>query len=102
MFVPVVTTIREVGAADAAVNGPGSIVIEIAGAMVRAQRGVDLGWLRDVLLSIVLLHRQSIDHADHAIRWDRSRHRDRPRARESDYSGQLTWRGISPITSPEV
>jgi hypothetical protein len=39
MFVPVVTTIREVGASDAAANGPGSIVIEIAGATVRAQRG---------------------------------------------------------------
>ena len=51
MFVPVVTTIREVGAADAA-NGPGSIVIEIAGARVRAQRGVDLGWLRDVLRAV--------------------------------------------------
>ena len=51
MFVPVVTTIREVGA-DAAANGPGSIVIEIAGAMVRAQRGVDLGWLRDVLRAV--------------------------------------------------
>ena len=35
MFVPVVTTIREVGAAEAATNGPGSIVIEIAGARVR-------------------------------------------------------------------
>ena len=52
MFVPVVTTIREVGAADAAANGPGSIVIEIAGAMVCAQRGVDLGWLRDVLRAV--------------------------------------------------
>jgi transposase len=52
MFVPVVTTIREVGAADAAANGPGSIVIEIAGATVRAQRGVDLGWLRDVLRAV--------------------------------------------------
>ena len=41
MFVPVVTTIREVGAADAAASGAGSIVIEIAGATVRAQRGVD-------------------------------------------------------------
>jgi transposase len=51
MFVPVVTTIREVGA-DAAANGPESIVIEIAGAMVRAQRGVDLGWLRDVLRAV--------------------------------------------------
>lgn len=52
MFVPVVTTIREVGAAEAATNGPGSIVIEIAGAAVRAQRGVDLGWLRDVLRAV--------------------------------------------------
>jgi transposase len=52
MFVPVVTTIREVGAAEAATNGPGSIVIEIAGATVRAQRGVDLGWLRDVLRAV--------------------------------------------------
>ena len=52
MFVPVVTTIREVGAAEAATNGPGSIVIEIAGARVRAQRGVDLGWLRDVLRTV--------------------------------------------------
>jgi transposase len=52
MFVPVVTTIREVGAADAPATGPGSIVIEIAGATVRAQRGVDLGWLRDVLRAV--------------------------------------------------
>ena len=51
MFVPVVT-IREVGAAEAATNGPGSIVIEIAGARVRAQRGVDVGWLRDVLRAV--------------------------------------------------
>src|SRR6267154_1169040 len=39
MFVTVVKTIREVGAAEAATNGPGSIVIEIAGARVRAQSG---------------------------------------------------------------
>ena len=56
MFVPVVTTIREVGAAEAATNGPGSIVIEIAGARVRAQRGVDLGWLRDVLRAVKARH----------------------------------------------
>jgi len=49
MFVPVVTTIRVVGAAA---NGPGSIVIEFAGAVVRAERGVDLGWLRDVLQAV--------------------------------------------------
>lgn len=52
MFVPVVTTICEVGAADAPATGPGSIVIEIAGATVRAQRGIDLGWLRDVLRAV--------------------------------------------------
>jgi transposase len=52
MFVPVVTTIREVGGADAAASGPGWIVIEIAGATVRAQRGVDPGWLRDVLRAL--------------------------------------------------
>src|SRR5258707_11491974 len=51
MFVPVVT-IRALGAAEAATNGPGSIVIEIAGARVRAQRGVDLGWLGDVLRAV--------------------------------------------------
>src|SRR5258708_18380482 len=51
MFVPVVT-IREVGAAEAGTNGAGSIVIEIAGARVRARRGVDLGW-RGVVLRAV-------------------------------------------------
>src|SRR5271169_5050767 len=49
MFVPVVPAIREVGAAGGSANGRASIVIEIAGAVVRAERGVDLGWLRDVL-----------------------------------------------------
>ena len=48
MFVPVVPAIREVGAG----SGNGSIVIEIAGAVVRAERGVDLGWLRDVLRAV--------------------------------------------------
>src|SRR4029434_2134086 len=43
MFVPVVTTIREVGASDAAANGPGSIVIEIAGVTVRAPKRVGSG-----------------------------------------------------------
>lgn len=52
MFVPVVTTTREVGVAGALANRPGSIVIEIAGAVVRAERGVDLGWLRDVLRTV--------------------------------------------------
>ena len=30
----------------------GAITIEIAGAVVRAERGVDLGWLRDVLRTV--------------------------------------------------
>jgi transposase len=47
MFVPVV---RETdGGVAAASNRSGAISIEIAGAVVRADRGVDLGWLRDVL-----------------------------------------------------
>jgi len=52
MFVPVVPAIREVGAACASANGAGSIAIEIAGAVVRAEKGVDLGWLRDVLRAV--------------------------------------------------
>jgi transposase len=52
MFVPVVPAICEVGAAGACANAAGSIVIEIAGAVVRAERGVDLGWLRDVLRAV--------------------------------------------------
>ena len=52
MFVPVVPAIREVGAAGASANRPASIVIEIAGAVVCAERGVDLGWLRDVLRAV--------------------------------------------------
>jgi transposase len=52
MFVPVVPAIREVSAAVASANGPASIVVEIAGAVARAERGVDLGWLRDVLRAV--------------------------------------------------
>ena len=52
LFVPVVPAIREIGAAGASANGPASIAIEIAGAVVRAERGVDLGWLRDVLRAV--------------------------------------------------
>jgi len=52
-FVPVVTEIRHDGAAAAAAaNGSGGITIEIAGAVVRAEPGVDLGWLRDVLRAV--------------------------------------------------
>src|SRR5260370_33014179 len=52
MFVPVVTTIREVGAAEAATNGPGSIGIGIAGARGPSQRGVCLVWLWELLRAV--------------------------------------------------
>jgi transposase len=52
VFVPVVTASRELEAASAPANEPASIVIEIAGAVVRAERGVDLCWLRDVLRAV--------------------------------------------------
>ena len=53
MFVPVVTEIRHDGAAAAAAaNGSGGITIELAGAVVRAEPGVDLRWLRDVLRAV--------------------------------------------------
>ncbi len=52
VFVPVVAAGREVGVASAPAKGLASIVIEIAGAVVRAERGVDLCWLRDVLRAV--------------------------------------------------
>jgi transposase len=52
MFVPVVTATGEPGAAGAVARRAGSIAIEIAGAVVRADPGVDLGWLRDVLRAV--------------------------------------------------
>jgi transposase len=52
MFVPVVTATCEPGAAGAVTHHAGSITIEIAGAVVRADPGVDLGWLRDVLRAV--------------------------------------------------
>ncbi|HMI14050.1 MAG TPA: transposase, partial [Bradyrhizobium sp.] len=53
MFVPVAREVRHGGVAlAAAANGSGAITIEIAGAVVRAERGVDLGWLRDVLRAV--------------------------------------------------
>jgi transposase len=52
MVVPAMTTMREAGGLDAAASSAGSIVIEIGGVAVRAQRGVDLGWLRDVLRAV--------------------------------------------------
>jgi transposase len=52
MFVPVVMETRDDGAVAAAAKGLGAITIEIAGAVVRAERGTDPGWLRDVLLAV--------------------------------------------------
>lgn len=52
MFVPVVRAPRDAGVAAAAANRSEAISIEIAGAVVRAERGVDLGWLRDVLRTV--------------------------------------------------
>ena len=52
MFVPVVRETCDDGVAAAAANRSGAIRIEIAGAVVRAERGVDLGWLRDVLRAV--------------------------------------------------
>jgi transposase len=50
MFVPVVTALPD---ADAATKpGCGSIAIEIAGFVVRAEPGVNLNWLRDVLRAV--------------------------------------------------
>jgi hypothetical protein len=37
---------------DVATNMAGSIVIEIGGVTIRAERGVDLDWLRDVLKAV--------------------------------------------------
>jgi hypothetical protein len=51
MFVPVVTAKGEPGAAGGIANR-GSIVIEIGGALVRAEPGVDVVWLRDVLRAV--------------------------------------------------
>jgi transposase len=48
MVVPAMTTMPE----NVAANMAGSIVIEIGGVTIRAQRGVDLGWLRDVLRAV--------------------------------------------------
>ena len=52
MFVPVVREIWDDGAGGAAANGSGAITIEIAGAVVHAEPGVDPGWLRDVLWAV--------------------------------------------------
>jgi hypothetical protein len=52
MFVPVVTAVDGPDVARTTAHRVGSIVIEIAGAAVRADPGVDLGWLRDVLRAV--------------------------------------------------
>jgi transposase len=54
MFVPVVvvTATADPSAAGAVTHHAGSIVIEIAGAAVRIDPGIDLGWLRDVLRAV--------------------------------------------------
>ena len=52
MFVPIVRETRDDGVAAAAANRSEAISIEIAGAVVGVERGVDLGWLRDVLLVV--------------------------------------------------
>lgn len=51
MFVPVITANVERDAAGEIANR-GSIVIEIGGALVRAEPGVDVVWLRDVLRAV--------------------------------------------------
>jgi transposase len=52
LFVPVVTQLRRDGATAAVVDGSGGIAIEIGGVVVRAPRGVDPAWLRDVLRAV--------------------------------------------------
>jgi transposase len=53
MFVPVVREGRDDGVTAAAgMIVSGAITIEIAGAVVRAERDVDLGWLRDVVRAV--------------------------------------------------
>jgi transposase len=51
-FVPVVTEDRCDGVAMAGVRGSACITIEIAGAVVRTEPGIDPGWLRDVLRAV--------------------------------------------------
>ena len=51
LFVPVVTPPRQDGATAA--DGSGGIAIEIGGVVVRAARGVDPAWLRDVLRAVM-------------------------------------------------
>jgi transposase len=52
LFVPVIAAAHEVGETDEPAKEDASIVIEIAGAVVRAKRGIDLVWLADVLRAV--------------------------------------------------
>ena len=52
MFIPVVTASGERGAVGTITHLARSIAIEIAGVVVRAEPGVDVGWLRDVLRAV--------------------------------------------------
>jgi transposase len=52
MFVPVVTAVADPDGANLVGKQTGLIVIEIAGAVVRVEPGIDLGWLRDVLRAV--------------------------------------------------
>jgi hypothetical protein len=52
MFVPVVTARDEPGANGMLTDRAGSIVIEIAGVVIRVEAGIDVGWLRDVLRAV--------------------------------------------------
>ena len=51
-FVPVVSVIGHESPVTCAAGDPGGIIIEIAGAVVRAGKGIDPGWLRDVLRAV--------------------------------------------------
>jgi hypothetical protein len=51
-FMPVVTEARHEAASAPTANGCGAITIEIGGAIVRAEPGVDPIWLRDVLRAV--------------------------------------------------
>jgi transposase len=51
-FIPVVTEARHEAAPAPTANDRGAITIEIGGAIVRAEPGVDPIWLRDVLRAV--------------------------------------------------
>ena len=51
-FVPVVSVIGHETPPSSTTVDPGGITIEIAGAVVRAGKGIDPGWLRDVLRAV--------------------------------------------------